>query len=159
MLQQKKAQKVPEGIVRVAYTAREKWVTPPVWRRESKQLASSARLLCARRTAWQPTKTHSLSLKTLPCAHTCWFYFSRMKSQAQKQGALRKVGSLFSLPEANPSKLLRQTFSWRKKQVEEAAPIGASKGQNQESSSACKQCQQPHHKVGVGCGFSSNIRN
>lgn len=87
-------------------------------------IASSARLLCARRTAWQPTKTQCPSLKTLPCAHTCWFYFSRMKSQAQKQGALRKVGSLFSLPEANPLKLLRQIFSWRKKQVEEAAPLG-----------------------------------
>lgn len=32
-------------------------------------------------------------------------------------------------------------------------------GTNQESSSSCKRCQQPHHKVGVSCGFSSNIQN
>lgn len=38
MLQQKEAQKVPEGIARVTYTTREKWVTPPVWRRKSKQV-------------------------------------------------------------------------------------------------------------------------
>lgn len=91
MLQQKEAQKVPEGIARVTYTAREKWITPPIWRRASKQLASSACLpaclLCAR-VAWQPTKTHSLSLKTLPCSHTCWFYFSRMKSQALEHSVL-----------------------------------------------------------------------
>lgn len=119
--------------------------TPLIWERESTQLASPA-CLCASEgvTSHQDTLTVLEGLTVYP---SC-FYFARVESQALKHSVFS--GKLIH------SLIYQKTIPWNcwsdlllnEETGGESWSHWGFQGTNQESSSTCKWCPQPHHKAG-----------